>query len=340
MGQSQNTLKTTDVEIAVSACKQSIVKNLDISDSNLSLEDINKLARNLYDPGCRVKSLRLSGNQLSNVGVNRLVAAIVHEACFLTSLDLSSCSIQTVQHLAACLNDEHCCLTELNLFDNNIRDEGAKHLSVALAQENCPLLDLDLGYNEIGNDGAFHLAAVLQCESSHLADLHLDSNKISVEGASYLYVALASRLTPSCLRHLSGVDLRSSHLMSIKSLGKELKWKIASSLKSASNETILDHLRNSSRKAEDKTTSEMQVTKQETKDAAVDENKDREIQEGGKTTRATTKQAEATATAAACDHLTESGHKNISHFLDDIESGSISPRTSQYWKFAKENLES
>ncbi|KAL0206005.1 hypothetical protein P9112_001312 [Eukaryota sp. TZLM1-RC] len=109
----------------------------------------------------------------------------------LTTLDLwvNNITDEGASALARAL-ESNSTLTELNLRRNNITDEGASALARAL-ESNSSLTTLDLQFNNITDEGASALARALESNST-LTRLSLQNNKITDEGASALARALES----------------------------------------------------------------------------------------------------------------------------------------------------
>ena len=55
--------------------------------------------------------------------------------------------------------------TELNVWRNNIGDEGCAHLATALQSARCTVTALKLYFNNIGAEGCAHLATALHLNS-------------------------------------------------------------------------------------------------------------------------------------------------------------------------------
>ena len=83
-------------------------------------------------------------------------------------------------------NQGFCELKRLNLFSNNITDEGVKHLATALTHTNCTLNSLDLRYNNISDEGVKHLATALTHTNCKLNSLDLEGNNITDKGKNLL----------------------------------------------------------------------------------------------------------------------------------------------------------
>ena len=83
-------------------------------------------------------------------------------------------------------NQGFCELKRLNLWANNITDEGVKHLSTALTNTNCTLNSLNLGGNNITDEGVKHLSTALTHTNCTLNSLNLGGNNITYTGRNLL----------------------------------------------------------------------------------------------------------------------------------------------------------
>ncbi|KAL0208034.1 hypothetical protein P9112_010621 [Eukaryota sp. TZLM1-RC] len=112
----------------------------------------------------------------------------------LTQLNLSDNNIadEGASSLARALESNYT-LTQMNLSDNNIADEGASSLARAL-ESNYTLTQLNLSDNNIADEGASSLARALESNYT-LTQLNLSDNNIADEGASSLARALESNST-------------------------------------------------------------------------------------------------------------------------------------------------
>ena len=83
-------------------------------------------------------------------------------------------------------NQGFCELKRLNLYHNNITDEGVKHLPTALTNTNCTLNGLELGANNITDEGVKHLSTALTNTNCTLNSLYLGGNNITDKGKNLL----------------------------------------------------------------------------------------------------------------------------------------------------------
>ena len=157
---------------------------LDLSSNGLGLKQ-NETALALLVNGLQlnfsVTSLVLYDNNLKARGAESL-SLILSNNHTITSVDASSNAIgdKGLLHLV-----QGCChnpvLTELNLFDNNIYEEGASGLASALLESKSSTLErIDAGGNNIGPAGAQAISKLIH----HLTWLGLANTNIGDKGVS------------------------------------------------------------------------------------------------------------------------------------------------------------
>ena len=149
-----------------------------------------------------ILDFNLSWNNLQSLGcieIGKLLPGNQHNQgfCELKRLDLWNNNItdEGVKHLATALTDANCTLNSLIVGRNNITDEGVEHLSTALTHTNCKLNSLNLGLDNITDEGVKHLATALTHANCKLNSLYLTRNNITNEGVKDLCTALTH---PNC----------------------------------------------------------------------------------------------------------------------------------------------
>ena len=169
---------------------------LDFSRCNLSPLDCLALVHALKSVE-GILDFDLSFNNLQSLGcieIAKLLPGNQHNQgfCELKRLDLYSNDItdEGVKHLSTALTHSNCKLNSLNLGYNNITAEGVKHLSKALTHINCKLNSLYLGSNNITDEGVKHLSTALTHSNCKLNSLNLGYNNITAEGVKHLSTAL------------------------------------------------------------------------------------------------------------------------------------------------------
>jgi hypothetical protein len=132
-------------------------------------------------------------------------------------------------------------ITELNLYNNHIGDEGSIALAAALKDNS--LTKLNLSRNNIGAEGATALAAALQ-DNNSLTSLDLAYNQISDEGASALARALQGSiaLTSLCLLNTNVNDEVRQSIRTLIFRNKEIIHREASNalIKISEVENVVD----------------------------------------------------------------------------------------------------
>uniref|UniRef100_A0A7S2EAH9 Uncharacterized protein n=1 Tax=Trieres chinensis TaxID=1514140 RepID=A0A7S2EAH9_TRICV len=127
------------------------VTDLDLSWSNIGVEDLKTLAHSLRRNQCLVR-LNLEGNCLGDEVVKILAASLVE-------------------------NDTLRCLV---LKENNIGDEGAESITIALMSKKNGDLNIDLSCNRIREKGAIHLASAVR--HGKVGVLDLSGNALGKKG--------------------------------------------------------------------------------------------------------------------------------------------------------------
>ena len=182
--------------IPVQRMREDIITELDLSNSGIHVAAAMLVAY-LFPATLVLKNCNLLNNSL-NVESATMLAKIgaekgimlsgmtrnQTEAEFLSGEDLQSADAiliaSDLQFMAV--------LTELNLFDNNIGDDGAKAIAEAL-KVNPVLNNLDLFNNSIGMEGAKAIAEALKVNPG-LTILDLGNNSIGADGAKAIAEAL------------------------------------------------------------------------------------------------------------------------------------------------------
>uniref|UniRef100_A0A0F8AGN6 L antigen family member 3 n=1 Tax=Larimichthys crocea TaxID=215358 RepID=A0A0F8AGN6_LARCR len=153
---------------------QSKVKNIKLSDCDLSERSCEALSSVLSSQSSSLKDLDLSKNNLQDSGVKLLSAGLESPHCTLESLRLSDCNLseRSCEALSSVLSSQSSSLKDLDLNKNDLQDSGAVRLSdhrgrlyfSGLSSELQPLPseELDLSYNHPGDSGVKLLSAGLE----------------------------------------------------------------------------------------------------------------------------------------------------------------------------------
>ena len=167
-------------------------------------------------PVQQISHINLSVNNIDSLGCVEIVKLFDDANCQLSGLNLYQNNIgdEGVKQLSnAIVNSQ---LRRLNISANNITDEGVQQLSNVLVKSQ--LSSLDLGSNDITVEGVKHLSNVL--EDSQLSMLNLWSNNITDEGVQQLCNVLVksqlsslnlfdNEITAEGAQHLSNVLVKS-----------------------------------------------------------------------------------------------------------------------------------
>ena len=123
--------------------------------------------------------------------VEKAASLLQKNKTFNNKIDLSCSEITPVDCAAIVffINKLHN-LMELNLFFNNISDQGVSFLCSVVRDGHCTLNTLDLGVNKIQDQGVSQLSEALRDANCKLTKLRLSGNYITYQGASHLQDAL------------------------------------------------------------------------------------------------------------------------------------------------------
>ncbi|KAL1251665.1 hypothetical protein QQF64_019461, partial [Cirrhinus molitorella] len=190
---------------------------LDLTGNDPGQSGVKELSDLLQDPNCHLKTLRFLGPAADEVcqyatGVQGENPLLLREL----NLSLHELGDTRVNQIAALLQDKHCILNKLTLWNCSITEKQCFILTSALKFNLSHLKDLDLSGNQIKNTGVNHLCGTLKDSHCKLERLRLSCCYITDEGCSALTSALKSN--PSHLKELilSGNELGDS---GVKNLG-------------------------------------------------------------------------------------------------------------------------
>ena len=154
------------------------LKELRMTFSSITEDDVTNLCDALTHPSCKLTTLKLHVNQITDTGVTSLCDALTHPSCKVTTLDLSTNQITDtgVTSLCDALTHPSCKVTTLHLSNNLITDTDVTSLRDALTHPNCKVTTLGLSGNQITDTGVTSLCEALQHDNCKLVALDLTFN--------------------------------------------------------------------------------------------------------------------------------------------------------------------
>ncbi|XP_076835963.1 NACHT, LRR and PYD domains-containing protein 3-like isoform X2 [Brachyhypopomus gauderio] len=179
---------------------------LNLSENNAGNSGVKQLSTLLEDPHCKLEKLELFNCSITEEGCAALCSALrSNPSSHLgeLNLNLNEPGDSGVKQLSALLEDPHCTLEILQLYNCSITEEGCAALCSALrSNPSSHLRELNLGYNKPGDTGVKQLSALLEDPHCTLEKLQLFNCSISEEGCAALCSALRSNRS-SHLRELN-----------------------------------------------------------------------------------------------------------------------------------------
>jgi Ran GTPase-activating protein (RanGAP) involved in mRNA processing and transport len=145
-------------ELAPSLYRNTSIKELDISENNLTDMESATLLRDILRCNESMTALDLSRNAFGETtGADECIVDGLGSNSTLLKIDLSMCNLfdEDISILAQTLGSRNTTLQKLSLGLNIITSTGARVLIETMEQSSCHITDLDLQYNNtIGNEGA------------------------------------------------------------------------------------------------------------------------------------------------------------------------------------------
>uniref|UniRef100_A0A9J8ARP3 Uncharacterized protein n=1 Tax=Cyprinus carpio carpio TaxID=630221 RepID=A0A9J8ARP3_CYPCA len=167
-----------DCEIVSSALQSSdsVLRELDLSNSYLQDLGLKLLSDALKSPNCQLQILRLAMCNLTSQSCGTVQSALQSSDSVLTELDLSNNDLQDsgVKRLSDALRSSNCQLEKLRLSGCMVTEEGCGYLSSALSSNPTHLRELDLSYNHPGDSGVQLLNNKLQDPNCKLKILNVE----------------------------------------------------------------------------------------------------------------------------------------------------------------------
>ncbi|XP_067301432.1 NLR family CARD domain-containing protein 3 isoform X4 [Pseudorasbora parva] len=179
------------------------LKELDLSDNNLQASGVQLLSAGLKMPQCKLEILKLCNCNIREEGCAALFPALISNPSHLRELNLNSNKpgYSAVKLLSVLLEDPHCKLEKLQLYDCSIGEEGCAALALALISNPSHLRELNLNNNKPGDSGVKLLSDLLKDPICKLEKLQLDD--CSVEEERFATLLSGLRSNPSQIRKLN-----------------------------------------------------------------------------------------------------------------------------------------
>ncbi|KAL7863902.1 hypothetical protein AOLI_G00153220 [Acnodon oligacanthus] len=178
------------------------LKELCLNDLKPGDAGVKELSDLLKVPHCKLEILQLSDCSITEEGWAGLVKALKSNLSHLRELNMNNSKPgdSAVKELCDLLEDPHCKLEKLQLFDCNITEKGCAALVEALKSNTSHLSELNLNWNKLRNSGVKKLSDLLEDPHCKMQKLLLSGCSITEEGFGDLIKALKSN--PSHLTEL------------------------------------------------------------------------------------------------------------------------------------------
>ncbi|XP_036418712.1 NACHT, LRR and PYD domains-containing protein 12-like [Colossoma macropomum] len=158
------------------------LETLHLCSCNLTKKSCEALSSALSSNSSSLRELNLENNELQDSGVKLLSAELKNSHCKLEKLGLSKCNISgegCADLVSALKSNPSSHLRELNLDWSKPGDSGVKEISGLLQDQHCKLEKLHLYDCSITGESCVALASALKSNpSSRLREINLDSNKL------------------------------------------------------------------------------------------------------------------------------------------------------------------
>ncbi|XP_050950602.1 NACHT, LRR and PYD domains-containing protein 12 isoform X5 [Labeo rohita] len=179
------------------------LRELNLNNNKPGDSGVKQLSSLLEDPHCKLEKLQLWDCGIGEEGCAALFSALRSNPSHLRELNLNQNKPGDlgVKLLSTLLEDPHCKLEKLQLWDCGIEEESCVALISALRSNPSHLRELNLNNNKPGDSGVKLLSDLLQDPHCKPEKLQLWDCSIGEEGCAALISALRSN--PSHLRELN-----------------------------------------------------------------------------------------------------------------------------------------
>ncbi|XP_073699608.1 NACHT, LRR and PYD domains-containing protein 3-like [Garra rufa] len=200
---------------------------LDLTGNDPGQSGVKELNDLLQDPNCQLKTLRFLG-PAADEGCQYVTGIVGKNPLLLRELNLSKHELgdTRVNQIAALLEDKHCQLNTLSLWDCSITEKQCLILTSALKSNPSHLRELKLSCNELGDSGVKNLSDLLMNPQFKLEKL--DLCRCSITEKQCLILTSALKSNPSHLRelNLSGNKLGDSGVKNLSDLLMNPQFKL------------------------------------------------------------------------------------------------------------------
>ncbi|XP_053544223.1 NACHT, LRR and PYD domains-containing protein 12-like [Ictalurus punctatus] len=174
-----------------------------LSSETTNLRELHLTVKTLDLTG---NTLDLYGNELGDSELKSLCAGLENPHCKVETLRLYNCGVshEGCAAVTSALRSNPSHLRELHLSYNNVGDSGVKSLSAVLENPLCKLETLRLECCGVSDESCAALTSALRSNPSHLRELNLTSNKLGDSGVKSLSAVLQNPLCKLEILRLSG----------------------------------------------------------------------------------------------------------------------------------------